>query len=245
MNKLYAELAEVYEAMYATFIDYKVEYELYSAILRKYAQQDLLELGCGTGNLTSYFEQNGFEYLGLDLSAEMLELAKHKNPNSIFIQGDICSFTLEKQVGSMLMAGRTISYIRTNVAINNMMKTVHQNLEKGGIFCFDFIDANRFIPQIAKGIDIVHEAHYKAKDFVRKSKWSLHLQHGMDFFWESNYYKKEGEELIEIGQNDSIIRTFTKDEIIIFLKINGFEIKEILDKTAYAFPTFVVVAEVS
>ena len=53
----------------------------------------------------------------------------------------------------------------------------------------------------------------------------------------------EDNKLIEIGQDHSNLRTFTVNEIEIFLFINGFKIKEIIDRPSYFFPTYVFVAE--
>jgi len=243
MSNLYSELANVYEAMYATFIDYKSEYEFYSEILKKNGKKTTLEIGSGTGNLTKYFEENGFKYYGLDLSKEMLEIAKRKNPESIFINGDMRSFVLENFVESIIITGRTISYLISSEDVNSTLKSIYNNLEKGGLFCFDFIDASRFIPEIYKEKEVTHEASYDKKNYIRKSRWSLNLTQGMTLNWESIYYKKEGAELIEIGKDNSEVRTFTKDEIKIFLLINNFRIKEIIEKESYAFPTYAIVAE--
>ncbi|EZH74167.1 hypothetical protein ATO12_14960 [Aquimarina atlantica] len=242
MNSLYSDLAKVYDAMYATFIDYKDEYEFYSEVLKKYNKKSLLEIGSGTGNLTTYFKKNGFEYLGFDLNEEMLEIARIKNPDCIYIKGDMRSFKLEKPVESIIMTGRTISYLLSNQDVESTLKSIHNNLEKGGVFCFDFIDANKFIPEISEGKEITHEASYDNIYYVRKSKWNLNLKQGMDFIWESNYYKKEGKKLIEIGKDNSIIRTFTINEIEIFLQINNFEIRKIIKKKSYAFPTYAIIA---
>ncbi len=243
MSHLYKDLAEVYEAMYATFIDYQEEYIFYSRLFHKYQKNNLLELGSGTGNLAAHFIKNGFTYLGLDYSEEMVNIARKKYPTADFMIGDMRSFNLKKIVQGVVMAGRTISYLRTNEDVNNTFKSVGRCLEKGGILCFDFIDANRFIPEIAGGKEITHEAIYKGIHYLRESKWTAHLVQGMDFHWSSTYYKKEKNSLLEIGKDDSIIRTFTKDELIIFLELNQFEVKEIIDKTSYAFPTYVIVGE--
>lgn len=108
---------------------------------------------------------------------------------------------------------------------------------------FDFIDANRFIPQVSKEEKITHEVIYKDVKYKRKSKWELNLKTGMDFIWTSEYSKKVGGKFLKIEDDTSIVRTFTKDEIEIFLFLNNFKIKEIIDKETYAFPTYVIVAE--
>ena len=243
MNNLYTELATVYEAMYQTFINYPEEYNFYSSLLKQYDKIEVLEIGCGTGNLANDFVKAEFDYTGLDLSEEMINLAKNKSPHCRFIQADMRDFKLPKTVESAIITARTISYLLTSDDINKAFHNIANNLQKGGILCFDIIDANRFIPMVADEKEITHKATYNNIAYVRKGDWKLHLANGMDFLWDATYYKKEGQKLIEIGQNHSNVRTFTVNEIEIFLFINGFKVKEIIDRPSYFFPTYVFVAE--
>jgi SAM-dependent methyltransferase len=241
--KLYSTLSEVYEAMYTTFINYEEEYTFYNSILSKYKKSNLLEIGSGTGNLAIYFEENGYEYCGLDLSKEMVDISKRKLPLSTFTVGDMRTFKTENKVDSVLITGRTISYLLSNKDLMSAFARIYENLEIGGILSFDFIDANRFIPRISKGEKITHEVIYKDVQYKRKSTWELRLKTGMDFIWHSEYSKKVGDTFLKIEDDTSIIRTFTKDEIEIFLLIHNFKIKEVIDRETYAFPTYVIVAE--
>jgi trans-aconitate methyltransferase len=243
MNNLYTELATVYEAMYQTFIDYKEEYHFYHNLLKKYQKSEVVEIGCGTGNLANYFMNSDFEYTGLDLSEEMISLAQNKSPNARFMKADMRDFKLEKTIESIIITARTISYLLTNKDVNNTFQRIANNLEQGGVLCFDIIDANRFVPMVTNKKQITHEAIYKETTYVRKSDWKLHLANGIDFLWDAVYYKQEKEKFIEIGQDHSNIRTFTVNEIEIFLFINGFKIREIIDRPSYFFPTYVFVAE--
>lgn len=243
MGNLYKDLADIYEAMYQTFINYKDEYLLYSGLLKKHGKHEVLEIGSGTGNLAKFFYENDFEYAGLDYSKDMIAIAKNKLMNGRFLQGDMRNFQLEKPVQSIIITGRTISYLLKNEDVTNTFSTINTNLETGGILCFDFIDANEFIPAISKGKMITHEASFEKVNYLRKSKWTLDLDRGMSFKWNSIYYKKVGQDLQEVGEDHSTIRTFTINEMEIFLAINQFEIKEIIAKPAYAFPTYVIVAE--
>ena len=243
MSKLYSELSEIYELMYASFIDYNNEYKLYGNILRSYQKESVLEIGSGTGNLASLFEENGFKYLGLDMSVDMLEIARRKNPSSVFVEGDMRNFLLDELMDSVIITGRSISYLLKNEDVNSAFKSAHKNLKKGGIFCFDFIDATRFIPKILDGNIITHEAKANGLNYKRESIWKLNLEFGMDLTWESKYFKEQNSDLIEIGTDSEIARPFTKDEIELFLIINNFKLKELIDRDTYAFPTYVVVAE--
>ncbi len=243
MSNLYKDLAQVYNAMYATFIDYKSEYELYKSFLDKYNKKSLLEIGCGTGSLSQHFVQNNYEYSGFDLSSDMLKIAKEKNPNTPFIQGDMRSFELEKQVEGVLITGRTISYLVENNDMQSSFECIHRSLEKEGLFCFDFIDANEFIPYTNKTNDIVHEAFFENIKYVRKSTWMPDISTNWHLHWNSTYYEEKQGNLVEIGKDSAKVRAFTKDEILLFLNLTNFKVNDIFKRETYAFPTYMVIAE--
>lgn len=242
MGNLYGDLAQVYEAMYQTFIDYPAEYSFYSGLLKKYYKKEVLEIGSGTGNLAIRFSENGFKYIGLDYSKDMINIARTKMPKGTFLEGDMRDYQLNSPVESTIITGRTISYLLDNESVHQTFSNIYKNSTSDGILCFDFIDASQFIPSIAQGRTITHEAVYQNELYSRESYWSLNLDGGMNFQWDATYFKKEKNTFIKIGADNSVIRTFTLQEMEIFLTINHFEIKEVIEKPAYAFPTFVIVA---
>jgi SAM-dependent methyltransferase len=243
MGNLYENLAGVYEAMYQTFINYDDEYKFYSTLFYKYQKQHIAEIGCGTGNLAHQFLQNGFTYTGIDLSSEMLQLAQEKNPGALFLQADMRNFTLPQPAAAFLMAGRTISYLIRDEDVYSCFRSVYKQSDEKGIFCFDFIDASRFIPLIEDGKEIIHTASFENKQYQRSSYWKINPAQSFTFSWSSFYYElNEKNEKILIGKDDSVIRAYTKDDIILFLKLCGFEVLEMIDKRSYAFDTYAAVA---
>ncbi|MFT4666567.1 MAG: SAM-dependent methyltransferase [Polaribacter sp.] len=243
MSSLYKNLAPIYEAMYQSFIDYEEEFQFYSNILQQYGKSEVLEIGSGTGNLAPKFSKNGFQYSGLDYSQEMIDIAQKKIPNGKFLQGDMRNFQLEKPVESIIITARTVSYLLTNKDVMSCFKSICNNLIPTGILSFDFIDANRFIPSISPQKKIIHEALFEGKNYKRESIWSPALVNGMDFNWHFSFYVEEGNDWQLIAEDEEQPRTFTKDEIILLLQLNGFEVKSMIDRASYAFPTYVAVAE--
>ena len=79
----YTSFAEVYD----TFMD-NVPYEEWADylqnILKEYDIFDglVLELGCGTGNMTELLAEKGYDMIGVDNSEPMLELAMEKRIRS-------------------------------------------------------------------------------------------------------------------------------------------------------------------
>ena len=140
------------------------------------------------------------------------------------------------------MTGRTISYLLHSQDVADCLASVRRNLAKGGLFCFDFIDASRFIPQIREGEKITHRAEYGGRQFYRDSFWKTNLAHGWAFDWQSVYYEETSGKAIHLGEDRSTIRAFTKDEIELFLHLAGFEVLDRLDRPSYAFDTYVMVA---
>ncbi len=244
MANLYGNLANVYEAMYHSFINYKEEFAFYSNQLKKYKCQSLLEVGCGTGNLAKNFIADNFYYTGLDISSEMLAIAKENNASAIFINGDMRNFTLLHPVDAGIITGRTISYLLSNQDVTNTFTAIHKNLNPNSILCFDCIDARLFIPTINPLKKIVHTAVYKNKKYQRDTFWKPNTNQGFLFDWASTYFEEgSNNNLIKLGDDNATLRTFTKEEMTLFLQQSGFAVQEIINRPSYAFDTFVIIAK--
>jgi SAM-dependent methyltransferase len=236
------KMAAIFDAMYQTFIDYDEEYQFYSNLVKENNCKTILEVGSGTGNLAERFQQNNQDYIGLDYSLSMIAIAKQRNKNCAFIHGDMRQFELEKLVDSILITGRSTSYLITNDDINSTFDSIHKNLNKDGIVIFDFIDANRFIPFTKENQIIIHEAAYEGIKYYRNSIWKTTLSDNFMLEWSAQYYTFENGEKEIIADDFSTLRVFTLNEIQLFLYLNGFEIIKTIDRKTYAYDTYVIVA---
>lgn len=79
----YTGFAEVYDI----FMD-NVPYEEWGTylcgLLEEYGIHDgiIADLGCGTGTMTEYLAEKGYDMIGIDASEEMLEIAQEKKEES-------------------------------------------------------------------------------------------------------------------------------------------------------------------
>lgn len=100
--------------------------------------KNILDIGCGTGKHASLIVQHGYKVHGIDLSSQMLEIAKQKTSGSLtFSQGDIRDFKLPQKFDVITSLFHVMSYQNTNTDVENAIKSVHAHLLAGGIFIFD------------------------------------------------------------------------------------------------------------
>lgn len=78
---VYSRFAFYYDAIYNEICDYKKDVEVYLQITSKHFTKKLesvIDLGCGSGKHLEILHKKGLEVAGIDLSKEMIELAKQR-----------------------------------------------------------------------------------------------------------------------------------------------------------------------
>ncbi|MFH1452749.1 MAG: methyltransferase domain-containing protein [Armatimonadota bacterium] len=85
------EIAQGYENWYFTdkgkFLS-DMEKKALMEFVEPYKGEKLLDIGCGTGFFSTYFQEKGFNVTGVDSSLKMLEIAKSKDTKASFVNGD-------------------------------------------------------------------------------------------------------------------------------------------------------------
>ena len=124
---------------------YKEEVDFVNGLIRKNyigTPKSLLDLGCGTGRHDLIFAELGYDVIGVDMSEQMVAIAKQKSKESHkgaeFQIGDIRSLRLNKQFDVVVSLFHVFSYQVTNEDLNKAFVTVKTHLKNGGIFIFDF-----------------------------------------------------------------------------------------------------------
>lgn len=235
MSKLYTNLANVYHEIYQTLFDYDEEFKFYDKHLRENKVQSVLEVGCGTGNLAKRLVNAEYNYWGIDLFDEMLEIAKRTAPNAKFNQADVRDFDLQKQFDCAIITGRSISYLTENIGLLNAFNCINRSLKTGGMLMFDAIDAEKMFKNFNDEKVDTLTVKYETNDYQRISKSRKNLSSGWTWDWESEYFKKDDSDNYQkIGEDFSTLRAFLKDELALFLNLRGFELVKVLPKKSYA-----------
>jgi len=224
MTQLYSTLAEIYHMMYRNIFDYDQEFNFYDSILAVNQCHKILEIGCGSGMLARRFLDKGYDYLGLDLSHEMLEIARQEVKSDRFNQGDMRNLIFDNQFDAILITGRSIAYITDNQGIINTLNGVHKSLKDKGLFVFGVFEANRIFEEFD---DFEQIMDCNNKNIKRISHLEKNLATGWTWDWFARYIIEDEEGIREV-EDQTTLRAFTRDEITLFLKLTDFRIEEII-----------------
>ncbi|MFC1552121.1 class I SAM-dependent DNA methyltransferase [Candidatus Latescibacterota bacterium] len=138
----YGELAKIYDRVmdhvkYDKWVDY------ISSIFEKYDVRvtRILEIACGTGNFSLYFNELGYDITCTDLSPDMLKIAavkfeKHNIPKKLFA-ADMSSLPLKGEFDAVLCLYDSVNYLLDSENVKKTMTDIYSVLRPGGLFIFD------------------------------------------------------------------------------------------------------------
>lgn len=173
----YTSFAMVYD----TFMDnipYKTWSEYVIAILRQNDINDglVLDMGCGTGNMTELLCEAGYDMIGIDNSEDMLgiamEKAADKNQDILYLLQDMREFELYGTVRAIVSICDSMNYILEEEDLLDVFKLVNNYLDPGGLFVFDLNTIYKY-------------------EHVLGSQTIAENRDDCSFIWDNYYYEDE------------------------------------------------------
>lgn len=136
----------------------------------------VVDLGCGTGNLTERLADRGYDMIGVDNSQEMLHIAQEKKEKSgneiLYLLQDMRELELYGTVGAVVSVCDSLNYLLEEEEIVRTFRLVNNYLYPNGAFIFDF------------------NTVYKYETVIGNSTIAENRE-DCSFIWE-NYYDIEG-----------------------------------------------------
>jgi SAM-dependent methyltransferase len=97
----------------------------------------ILDLCCGTGQLSSKISALGYHVTGVDGSSAMLKYARENSAGVKFIQDDARSFVLPYKFDATISVFDSLNHIMTLRELTSVFNHVYAALHTGGLFLFD------------------------------------------------------------------------------------------------------------
>ena len=135
-SMIYDKLANYYDALVK---DDEATQEWVKWIESKSKPCTLLELACGSGEITLSLAKHGYQVSALDLSQHMVEEAKKKDIDHRiqFSCQDMKDLSNYSTFDAITCLCDSFNYILSNEEVTSFFKEVHDHLNKGGLFFFD------------------------------------------------------------------------------------------------------------
>lgn len=143
MNSGYGVFASVYDLLTEN-VEYEKRAKYFDTVVKKHGGSQggvLLDLACGTGSLSEYFEDFGYDVIGIDSSEEMLSIAmnkKYQNGKNIqYVCQDMRELELYGKVDVTICALDSLNHLESFEDVKKVFKKVFEYTENGGLFIFD------------------------------------------------------------------------------------------------------------
>ncbi|MEH1884512.1 MULTISPECIES: class I SAM-dependent methyltransferase [unclassified Nostoc] len=96
--------------------------------------ESILDLGCGTGQLTAKIAQVGAEVMGVDYASAMIEKARENYPHIRFDVADARKFQVDKPLDGVF-SNAVLHWVKE---AESAIASIHQSLKPGGRFVAEF-----------------------------------------------------------------------------------------------------------
>ena len=158
----------------------------------------VLDLGCGTGHLTKYIKDMGFEVIGLDPSLKMLELANKNFKNLSFIEGISAKLPFEDNFFDYVVSIEVLRYLNPK-DVEKTYEEIFRVLKPKGFFNVTHVNKYAF--------DIYFIFYHIKKIIVKAKRGRYHNCYFTDNNKEKKLIKNIGFKKVKsIGRMDATIR---------------------------------------
>ncbi len=189
----------------------------------------VVELGCGTGSFTLEMAKKGYDIMGIDLSPEMLDIARNKAANEgfdlMFLEQDMSELDLYCTAGTIVSVCDSVNYLTDPEDMITTFKLVNNFLFPKGIFIFDFntvhkyrdVIGNATIAENRDECSFIWDNYYYEEDRINEYDLSIFVMQDE----KNNIFKR--------FQETHYQRGYTIEEMISFVKEAGLEFITAID----------------
>jgi len=222
---MYSNLSKVYD-IFINDYDYEFIIKKIDPILKKNNVKNILDLACGTGNMTMRLYSRGYNVSGVDISEKMLAIAKEKssikNYKIPFFCQDMREFNVNKKFDAIVSFTDGYNYLMSENDIRKSFARVFDSLNDNGVFIFDMSSIYKFENIIGNKTFAENDesASYIWENYYDKDKHILEFDITL-------FIKKENSELFEKTVESHIQKGYEVDDVKKMLIDLKFEIEDI------------------
>jgi ubiquinone/menaquinone biosynthesis C-methylase UbiE len=230
---LYSQIARYYDRIY-WFKDYAREVDFLVGLFKRYRLEgrSLLEVGCGTGSHTKALVASGYRVTAVDLSEDMLRIARRKVARgATFTLGDMryLDEAVQDNFDAVVCLFSTVSYNRTRSELRDTLAGFYRHVRIGGLVAFDTHFTKKSFEDGYRGEDIFDDGR------VIGARLSTAKRNGDIGEISFTYLIKDGRKVLTLRNDRHLLGLFSVEEILGAMKEVG--LKDVRTYSDWTFGT--------
>lgn len=168
---LFDSYASTFDASLVQILEYELPKTISVEIENFGSGKAILDMGCGTGLLGSYLNEDSFDLIGVDLSTNMLKEASKRDCYSELHKMDISQYleTTDK-IFDIIVAADVFIYVGK---LDNLFLMLKQRLSTGGLLIFSTEDSSGKGYELLKSGRYAHSARY-IENLAKSNSFKIH-----------------------------------------------------------------------
>ena len=163
MNKFYSSISEVYDYI---FPQSKAQVEFILSRTNSHCEKNILDIGCGTGNLSSNLAIHFKTVKAIDLDIEMVNKANEKYDNNNLVYSCVNMLKINEYFGTeklnyIASFGNTLVHLDSPDEILIFFKETKKLLKKSGKLFIQIINYDRILSKKIKNLQTIDNEHIK------------------------------------------------------------------------------------
>lgn len=135
----FKQIAEHYDDLMAG-VPYRLWVKYLEGLLHRfdYHPKTILDVACGTGNVSELLAEAGYDVVGIDIAADMIEVAKSKGSRVEYHTQDVAELDLGgRKFDLAISLFDSLNYITDLSRLAEGIRRVGEHVVDGGLFIFD------------------------------------------------------------------------------------------------------------
>ena len=197
----------------------------------------VVELGCGTGSFTTVMAKKGYDIMGIDLSPDMLNIARDKAAKQgldiMYLEQDMRELDLYCTAGTVVSVCDSVNYLLEDSDVLETFRLVNNFLFPKGVFIFDFNTLHKYrdvigdvtIAENREDCSFIWDNYYHEEEHINEYDLTIYARCDSE------------EELFRRSVETHFQRGYTLDEMKEFVKKAGLLFVTAIDADTHKEPT--------
>lgn len=197
----------------------------------------ILDLGCGAGDITYRLAKKGYDMIGLDISPDMLNIAREENchENILYLNQDMREFELYGTVDVIYSSFDCLNYITDKRDLKKVFALCKNYLNPNGLFIFDIntefkyknvLDNNTFVYDNEKAY-LVWQSEYLKREKICTFYLDMFYKNGESY---ERFYEEQEQRAYSVEELTKIFSQYGFSAIGIYDGMTFKKYKETSEK---------------